>query len=126
MTSSGFSVGPTDKGKNASMSNMGLNSSEGTKRNENPKDNTWRTGLGKSNIQVNEDSESEVEEVYDETAHFMALKIRKKGVEFLELHAYHHHMGRIHHPQLYPSIFLTIFSDHIQLPLMLKKHAVSV
>nr|GEY90400.1 hypothetical protein [Tanacetum cinerariifolium] len=36
-----------------------------------PKDSTQSFGLGKSNVHVNEDSESDVEEIYDETAHFM-------------------------------------------------------
>nr|GEX95709.1 isocitrate lyase [Tanacetum cinerariifolium] len=44
-----------------------------------PKDSTQSFGLGKSNVHVNEDSESDVEEIYDETAHFMASKGTKEG-----------------------------------------------
>ncbi|GKD24841.1 hypothetical protein Tco_1231055, partial [Tanacetum coccineum] len=112
MASFGLSVVPVDKGKNASMSKMGLNSNRGAKQNEfstfkggnmvtttnsfdvlrslevdpathnepsNPKDNTRRTGLVMSNVQVNEDCASDVEEVNDETAHFMASKNTKEG-----------------------------------------------
>ncbi|GKC69779.1 hypothetical protein Tco_1115662, partial [Tanacetum coccineum] len=44
-----------------------------------PKDSTQRVCLGKSNVQVNEASENDVEEVYDETMHFMASKGTKEG-----------------------------------------------
>ena len=42
-------------------------------------DGTQRAGLGKSNVQVNEDSESDVEEVYDKSPPFMASKGTKEG-----------------------------------------------
>ncbi|GKA21190.1 putative reverse transcriptase domain-containing protein [Tanacetum coccineum] len=45
-----------------------------------PKDSTQRVALGNSNVHVNDDSESNVEEVYDKTAHFMASKGTKEVI----------------------------------------------
>ena len=39
---------------------------------------TWLYDLRKSNVHVNEDSKSDMEEVYDESTHFMASKGMKE------------------------------------------------
>ncbi|GKD73948.1 hypothetical protein Tco_1332230 [Tanacetum coccineum] len=43
------------------------------------RDVTRITGFGKSTVEANEDSEGEVEEVFDDTAHLMASKTMKEG-----------------------------------------------